>query len=132
MRVGVVILIAIVVAVGWTNRDRLPFVRSAQHGSAAGASAWLVQVAGQGLLGGRPGPHPAAGAVCTATSPAAGLAENPTLAQAGVAFSFYNCRLHLRDHTTQRWCVAGGGGGGQPGVQYTGVPGTCQRPIVPL
>ena len=131
MRLGVVVLIAVVVAVGWTSRDRLPFVGSAQHGSAAGAGSWLVQVSGQGLLGGRPGPHPAAAAVCKATSPAAGMVENPTLAQAGVGFSFYNCRLRLRDHTTQRWCVAGGGGGGQPGVQYTTVPGTCQRPIVP-
>ncbi len=131
MRLGVAVLIAIVVAAGWTNRDRLPFVGSAQHGSAAGAGSWLVQVSGQGLLGGRPGLHPAAGVVCTATSPAVGLAENPTLAQAGVDFSFFDCRLRLRDHTTQRWCVAGGGGGGQPGVQYTTVAGTCKRPIVP-
>lgn len=131
MRFGVVLLIAIVVAVGWTNRDRLPFVGSGQHGSAAGAGSWLVLMSDQGLLGGRPGPHSAAGAVCTATGPTAGLVENPTLAQAGVAFSFYNCRLRLRDHVTQRWCVAGGGGGGQPGVQYTGVPGTCRRPLVP-
>jgi hypothetical protein len=132
MRLGVVVLIAIVVAVGWTNRDRLPFVGPTQQGSAAAAGSYLVQMSDQGLLGGRPGPHLAAGAVCTATSPGPGLVENPTLAQAGVSFSFYNCRLRLRDHTTQRWCVAGGGGGGQPGVQYTGVPGTCQRPIVPL
>ena len=122
-------LIAILVAVGWTNRDRLPLVgSSAQHGTAVSAGAWLVQVSDRGLLGGRPGPHPAAGAMCTTTSPTAGLAENPVLAQAGVAFSFYNCRLRLRDRTIQRWCVAGGGGGGRLGVQYTGLPGTCQRP----
>ena len=66
--------------------------------------------------------------MCTATSRPADLAENTALAQAGVGFSFYNCRLRLRDHTIQRWCVAGGGGGGQLGVQYTGLPGTCQRP----
>ena len=131
MRLAVVTLFVIVVAVGWTNRDRLPFVGSARHGSAAAAGAYLVQMSDQGLLGGRPGPHPAAGAVCTATSLGAGLVENPTLAQAGVAFSFYNCRLRLRNHTTQRWCVAGGAGSGQPGVEYTGFPGTCQRPIAP-
>ena len=130
VKLALTILIAIAVAVGWTNRDRLPFVGSARYGSPAGAAQRLVELSGQGLLGGRPGSQPALGATCTATTGPAGMAENPTLAQAGVRFSFYNCRLRLRDHTTQRWCVLAGGGGGEPGVQYTGMPGTCRRPTI--
>ena len=130
MRSAALVLVVLVVAAGWTYRGQLPFLGSSGYGSAAGARVWLVQVSDQGLLGGKPGPHPAAGATCAPTSRPGWVAENPTLVQAGVGFSFYNCRLRLKDHTSQRLCVAAGGGGGTLAVQYTAVGGTCQRPII--
>jgi hypothetical protein len=84
----------------------------------------------EGLLGGPPGPRLAAGAICAATDHPAGLAENPRLAAAGVSFSFYDCRLRLVDHTSRRFCIAAGGGGGQAVTEYTVVArGSCHRPI---
>jgi len=130
VRFTVLLLVGLVVAGGWTYRDRLPFVGSSRVGSSTAAGAWLVHVSDAGLLGGKPGRRPAVAATCKATSGFGGLRENPALAQAGIRFSFYDCRLRLEDHTTELYCVAGDGGGGQIGVQYTTVPGTCERPLI--
>jgi hypothetical protein len=131
VKLASLLVLVAVISVGWTSRDRLPFIGSSRIGSAASAGTWLVHVSDAGLLGGKPGALPATGATCMAAGKPGWIRENPTIAQAGIRFSFYDCKLRRADHTTGRYCVAGGGGGGQAFIQYTvASPGTCETPIL--
>jgi hypothetical protein len=121
------LLLALVLVAGWTYRSHIPLFGGGQAGTVRGAERWLTSSGNNDFSLGPPLTFAVRDARCRRSHQPSGSVVNPSVKGQGIGLSWYQCTVTAAVGRKQRLCVGAGDLGAPVGVEYFGIPGSCDH-----